>query len=170
MSEIVIRPAIAADLPVLGAIENDSDQNFAGTDLDWISREPATPAEALTPMLDEGSVWVAEHAGRPIGFLAAGTDDGLFVIHQVSVAQAAQRRGVGAALMRQAIDHARERGAPSVALTTYRDVPWNAPWYAGFGFVDIPAGQRAAVLEEMLAHEAEAGHDPTRRCAMLLTF
>lgn len=170
MSELSIRRAVAADFPAMAVIENDSDQNFAGTDLDWISRAEATPAEALMPMLDEGTIWVAEDDGAPIGFIAAGTDDGLFVIHQISVAQKAQRRGVGRLLMQAAIDHARTSGLPGLSLTTYRDVAWNAPWYAGFGFVDVPAGERHPVLADMLAHEAEAGHDPARRCAMTLTF
>jgi hypothetical protein len=31
-------------------------------------------------------------------------------------------------------DHARTLGLTSLTLTTFRDVPWNAPFYAKLGF------------------------------------
>ena len=45
------------------------------------------------------------------------------------------RRGIGRALLRAAVDWAATRGYDELSLATYRDVPWNAPFYASEGFV-----------------------------------
>jgi hypothetical protein len=68
--------------------------------------------------------------------------------------------------METAMAHGRATGAPDVILTTFRDIPWNAPWYARFGFVEIPEGGRSQVVREMQAHEAANGLDMSRRCAL----
>lgn len=165
---ILIRPAVAADLPALLVVEHDSDQTFRGTDLDSVADNPPTPSDLLAPSIDEGAFWVAEQDGEPVGFLAAGTRGGQYIIFQLSVIRAAQRRGIGARLLEQAIAHGRAISAPAVTLTTFRDVPWNGPWYGKFGFVEIPAVDRSPAVARMLAHEVELGLDPERRCAMTL--
>ena len=170
MPEVVIRKATAADLPALLAVEHDSDQTFRGTDLDSVADNPPTPSDLLAPSLDEGAFWVAELDGQPVGFLAAGTRMGDYIVFQLSVIRSAQRRGIGARLLRAAIDHGRATGAPEVILTTFRDVPWNGPWYARFGFVEIPPDRRSAAVRHMLAHEAAMGLEPARRCAMRMAL
>ena len=52
---------------------------------------------------------------------------------------------------------ARARGYAELTLTTYADVPWNAPFYAarGFAVVDDPA----PYLQRQRAHEQEQGYD-----------
>ncbi len=165
---ILIRPAVTADLPALLAVEHDSDQTFRGTDLDHVADNPPTPSDLLAPSIDEGAFWVAEQAGEPVGFLAAGMRDGQYIIFQLSVIRAAQRQGIGARLLEQAIAHGRATGVPAVILTTFRDVPWNGPWYGKFGFVEIAEPDRSPQVKRMLAHEVEMGLDPARRCAMAL--
>jgi predicted GNAT family acetyltransferase len=45
-----------------------------------------------------------------------------------------QGKGVGRQLIACAVEHARKLGLTSLTLTTFRDVPWNAPFYARLGF------------------------------------
>ena len=68
--------------------------------------------------------------------------------------------------MAAAIDHARWAFHPAVVLTTYRDVPWNKPFYARHGFVELRRDALPAGLAAKLQAEAARGHDPARRCAM----
>lgn len=168
--QIHVRPATAADLPALLAVEHDSDQTFRGSDLDNVADNPPTPSDLLAPSIDEGAFWVAEQDGEPVGFLAAGTRDEQYIIFQLSVIRAAQRRGIGARLLEQAINHGRATGAPAAILTTFRDVAWNGPWYGKFGFVEIAATDRSPAVVRMLAHEVAMGLDPARRCAMRLAL
>jgi hypothetical protein len=54
-------------------------------------------------------------------------------------------------------DWAGANGYPAVTLTTFRDVPWNGPFYARLGFRvldDLPAG-----LEAIRQHEKDIGDD-----------
>jgi hypothetical protein len=53
-------------------------------------------------------------------------------------------------------------------LTTYRDLSWNGPFYARLGFVEVDPQQAGPGHVEKLREEAEAGHDPARRCVMAL--
>jgi GNAT superfamily N-acetyltransferase len=60
-------------------------------------------------------------------------------LEQLSVHPDHARQGIGRALLRGAIDWARRAGYPELTLATYRDVPWNGPFYASEGFVEVGA-------------------------------
>ena len=66
--------------------------------------------------------------------------------------------------MQAAIDWARGRRLPAVTLTTFRSIPWNAPFYASMGFVELetPTPHLAATLSKEVADGFED------RCAMRL--
>ena len=55
-------------------------------------------------------------------------------LEQLSVHPDAARRGIGRALLRAAIAWAGDHGYHELTLATYRDVPWNGPFYASEGF------------------------------------
>ena len=46
-------------------------------------------------------------------------------------------RGIGRALLRAGCDWAAAAGYDELTLATYRDVPWNGPFYASEGFVEV---------------------------------
>jgi GNAT superfamily N-acetyltransferase len=48
------------------------------------------------------------------------------------------RRGIGEQLIEVVAGWAREAGRPVLTLRTFRDGPWNAPYYRRPGFSDIP--------------------------------
>ena len=49
------------------------------------------------------------------------------------------RRGVGRALVDEVLAWTAVRGLPSVTLITFRDVPWNGPYYEKLGFEAVTA-------------------------------
>jgi hypothetical protein len=57
-------------------------------------------------------------------------------------------------------------GHPAVTLTTYRDVPWNGPWYRRRGFVDLADADLGPGLRAILERERAAGLEPPARIAM----
>jgi hypothetical protein len=67
----------------------------------------------------------------------------------------AARRGVGSRLLEEVVSWAREHGCRRVTLATFRDVAWNAPFYARHGFVEIVAD--TPFLEHVLEHERQLG-------------
>ena len=164
-----IRLARLAEAALLPAIEHSSDQLFRGGELDHIARALPPAASTYWPHVQAGAVWVAANGGDiPVAFLAAETQADGAVIHQLSVARDHQRQGLGSALMAAAIAWAGETGQPRVMLTTFRQVPWNEPYYRRLGFVEPPADRRPATLSRLLDREAVLGHDPARRCGMVL--
>lgn len=76
-----------------------------------------------------------------------------------------QGRGVGRALLAHAADWARARGLTALSLTTFRHVPWNAPFYASFGFREWDPAEAPASIRQALNYEAAKGLKD--RCAMV---
>lgn len=164
----MIRLAHPADLPLLPAIEASAATLFAGTAMAHIVGGTTTPIDALERALARGSLWVADDDG-PCGFLLAEVKRGWLHIFELSVARAAQGRGVGATLLADAIAGAPALGCERLSLTTDRFMAWNAPFYARHGFVEAAADDPALPdwLAAMPSREAESGLDPARRCVMV---
>lgn len=167
----MIRRARVDEARLLPAIEHDSDQTMRETRYAYIADlDPVAPDHYLEPVT-AGTTWVAvDEEDRPVGFAACGVKPDGLVVYQLSVLRAAQKRGLGTALMHAAIDWARASGHPRVMLTTFIDVIFNAPFYQGLGFVALEEAHLPPSLAHMLAHEAEQGHDPTKRVAMVLAL
>ena len=73
---------------------------------------------------------------------------------------------MGRALVEASCDWATERGSDRITLSTFRDVAWNAPFYARLGFVVIPQASLSPALLRVREHEASNGLDPEKRVMM----
>ena len=78
------------------------------------------------------------------------------------------RRGVGTRLLAAVRDWARAQGQAAVTLTTFRDVPWNAPFYGRAGFRALAQRELSPGLRERVRDEAARGLDPATRVVMIL--
>lgn len=77
-----------------------------------------------------------------------------------------QGRGFGAALIDRTAAAARARGLDTLYLSTYRDVPWNAPFYVRRGFADVQRGEWPRAFRVQFMAENSHGHPPWRRTIM----
>ncbi|SEU42360.1 Acetyltransferase (GNAT) family protein [Nonomuraea wenchangensis] len=102
----------------------------------------------------------------PAGFALMGQVDGHLHLDQLAVHPESMRRGIGGRLVTAVLDHARAVGAPRVTLTTYRDVPWNAPWYTRHGFAVLPPEEWGPELRALVEHERELGLEVAPRVVM----
>ena len=150
-----IRFALEAELPALPEIERAADALFPAGRVP----EPATTVSerALARALRGGVVLVAEHGERPVGFAACDVVEGALHLFALAVHPASGRRGIGRRLVERVIEEAARRGLRGVTLTTFDDLPWNAPFYAKLGFRLLAEGERGAALDAVLASEAAAG-------------
>jgi GNAT superfamily N-acetyltransferase len=145
-----VRAAGRADLALLEEIDDRAEALFrtAGYQL------PNVPFDA--PGLAKAkAVFVA---GRPpVGFVWVDEVDGLAHIEEIAVIPKWMRQGIGTQLLERACEWAGTHGYGAITLTTYEDVPWNAPYYAARGFtkVDQPTPGLAAVRQR----ERELGLD-----------
>ena len=97
----------------------------------------------------------ADDDDRPIAYLLSMAVDDCAHIDQVSVEPGHARRGIGAALIDHLASIARDEGRPALSLTTFVDVPWNAPYYARLGFDVVQPAAYGPQLAELVAHEAQ---------------
>jgi N-acetylglutamate synthase-like GNAT family acetyltransferase len=65
-----------------------------------------------------------------------------------------------------AIDH----GIKALTLTTFRNVPWNEPYYRRLGFVTLDSTELNPRLKAILRSEGQAGMPIAQRCAMRKSF
>jgi GNAT superfamily N-acetyltransferase len=167
----LIRAALPEDLPLLPAVERSAAALFRGTRMGWVADGPTLAPAVLEEAAARGHLWVAARPGSgAAGFLLADVLDGDLFIEELSVARDHQRHGFGRALLAHAVHRARDGGLAGVSLTTDRDLPWNAPFYAEAGFQVLDGALLSPLLRERLAQEAAHGHDPAHRCAMRLVL
>ncbi|MFE6853213.1 GNAT family N-acetyltransferase [Streptomyces sp. NPDC057674] len=154
-----IRAAAPAELPLLQDIERAAGEPFRTLGMAAIADDDPLPLDVLESYRCAGRAWVAvDAADRPVAYLLTDTVDGSAHIEQVSVHPDAARRGVGRALIEHLAATAGEQGLASLTLTTFAEVPWNAPYYARLGFRPL-ADSDPALTEGLRAiSRAEAAH------------
>ena len=167
-----VRQALAADAIALPAIERSAAALFRlDPSLAWLADAAVPQASAHLPAIERGELWVAENNdGQLAGFLRAVTVDQQLHIEELSVSQHFQGRGVGRKLLLAAIEQARLGQLRAVTLTTFRDLPWNAPFYQRMGFALLNAEDSDARLNHVLRDEIAHGMPGERRCAMRLVL
>ncbi|MGW4159483.1 GNAT family N-acetyltransferase [Streptomyces sp. NPDC004788] len=155
-----IRVAEAAELPLLQDIERAAGEAFRALGMGEIADDEPLPLDVLEGYRSAGRAWVAveETGGRPVAYLLADTVDGAAHIEQVSVHPDAAGRGVGRALIEHLAAAAREQGLSALTLTTFADVPWNAPYYTRLGFRRLDEGDPALTEGLREISLAEAAH------------
>lgn len=162
-----IRPARLSDLPILQDIERAAAELFRSYDVPESVLRDSTSIADFRAALEHGLLWVATgDDDSPIGFACAEILDGYLHLEEVDVDPRHGRRGIGTALVRAVRRSAVERGLSGVTLTTYRDIPWNAPFYRRLGFEELVAAELTEALRNVVREEAERGLEPKQRVVM----
>ena len=78
------------------------------------------------------------------------------------------RQGLGRLLIWAVVDWATAGGLPALTLLTFREAPWNAPYYASLGFGPLADTALTPGLLALRVHGAELGLDRDARFAMRL--
>ncbi|GGP84371.1 GNAT family N-acetyltransferase [Saccharothrix coeruleofusca] len=154
-----IREAVAADLPLLPPIEVASGEAFREIGMPWIADDEPMPLAVL----ERSRVWVALDP-HPVAWVAVEVVDGNAHVEQISVHPDHARKRIGAALLDRVRRWAADEGLAAVTLTTFRDVPWNAPYYRRLGFEEIT--EPTPGLRAVVTAEAARGLDPATRVCL----
>lgn len=160
MTEVAIRQATEDDIPFLAEIERAAGRLFVTVGMSEIAEDDPIPEEDLLSAMQAGLLFVAAPAGtggEPVGYLLARPLRESLHIEQVTVHPAFARQGIGARLIAAAGSHAVEQGIPALTLTTFRDVPWNAPYYRRLGFEELPERDLPPDLRAIVQREQDAG-------------
>jgi GNAT superfamily N-acetyltransferase len=129
-SEQPVRPARPEELALLPAVEVASDTLFESLGIGPLPG-PGTPEELARSLV------VLVVGDPPVGFARIDRLAGGAHLEQLVVHPDHGRRGLGRALVRAAWAWAAAAGYDELTLATYRDVPWNGPFYASEGFAEL---------------------------------
>lgn len=128
---------------------------------------PAGSAADHARTIAKGRSLTALVEGEIAGFAAVVPERRELHLHELSVARRFQRRGIGALLLRALVVDGRNSGYRAITLTTFRDIPWNAPFYARHGFVEVEDFDAHPRLAKSLEEAAAIGLPRELRCAMV---
>jgi GNAT superfamily N-acetyltransferase len=154
-------------LPYLDAIELAAAQQFAPWGIPEHLLNTTVGLEDLQQAQAAGLLWVALlPGGEPVGFalvklLVVGP-----YLAEVDVHPTHGRRGLGRRLVAAVCEWAAAAGYSAVTLITFRDIPWNAPFYTRLGFRALDPAELAPELAERVRREAAHGLDPAQRVVM----
>jgi GNAT superfamily N-acetyltransferase len=142
--------ASPAEHPALRQIEQDADEMFSAVGIGPFNGAPEDDHLASAAV-------ILVYGTPPLGFACVDLVDGLAHLWQLSVRPDQGRQGIGSELLHAVCHWATQNHYPAVTLTTFRDVPWNAPFYARHGF--LPVAEPSPGLVSIRQHEQEIGDD-----------
>ncbi|WP_328906648.1 GNAT family N-acetyltransferase [Streptomyces sp. NBC_00234] len=166
-----IRPARRSELPLLQDIERAAGEPFRTLGMSAVADDDPPPLVLLESYRRAGRSWVAAESlpsdtERPVGYLIADPVDDAAHIEQVSVLPTAARRGIGRALIDHLAHWAASQELRALTLTTFTDVPWNAPYYGRLGFRTLTDEELTDGLRAIRSLEKEHGLDRWPRVCM----
>jgi predicted N-acetyltransferase YhbS len=122
-----------------------------------VDAEPL-PLEFVRQQFQAGLVWVAVDLHQTvIGYAIARKVDETLYLQQIDVAPEHGRSGIGSALVETVCDRAKQQGDRIVSLSTFRGIPWNAPFYFKLGFRPIDEAELTTGFQQIRLQEVEAG-------------
>jgi GNAT superfamily N-acetyltransferase len=163
----VMREATPQDLAALRELERAAGAPFRGLGMDVVADDEPPSVTKLSEFQADGRAWVwTDSDDVPVAYILVDVIDDEAHIEQVSVHPDHARQRLGQRLIDHVEAWARTRGLALLTLTTYRNVPWNAPYYARLGFDELEESAIGPGLQELRGKEADRGLDRWPRVAM----
>ena len=170
-SSVAIRLAEVKDLAALAEIERSAAKAFSPY-IDWLNVAPElleglVPLRFLRQAQVENRLWVATDEESVIGFVVIKfLIESCFIV-ELDVHPEYWRRGIGSALVEACCLRAKSQGFSKMMLTTFRQVPWNIPFYQTLGFALLPPTGWSPEIRAIVRHEARYGFAVEKRAVMV---
>lgn len=162
-----IRLARPGEVSHLQQIENEAGALFAGLGLIDETLDLSFPVAELKRLIGLEQVWVACTADdAAVGAVIASVREGAAYVEELDVLPAHGRRGLGARLLASVCAWAEREGLPAVTLSTFRDVPWNGPFYQKHGFRELAREEWTPGMRRLRELEARHGLHVEQRVFM----
>ncbi|MFT4069163.1 GNAT family N-acetyltransferase [Paraburkholderia sp.] len=164
---VTFRFAAPRDADTIRAIEFEAGLRFASVGMTGIADAPPMALEIVERKIAAREIIVAiDAAAICAGFVMFEPQPTRIYVQELDVLTSHAGRRIGAALIGEVARIAHARQLTQLVLSTYRDVPWNAPYYRRLGFRDIDtADLDAALIARRDAHIAR-GLDESKRVFM----
>ena len=164
---ITFRFAAPHDVETIRAIEFEAGLRFVSVGMTGIADAPPMAREVVERKIEAREIIVAlDQQASCAGFVMFEPQPMRIYVQELDVLSSHAGRRIGAALLEEVARIARDQQLTQLVLSTYRDVPWNAPYYRRLGFRDLALSELdAALLARRDAHIAR-GLDESKRVFM----
>jgi predicted N-acetyltransferase YhbS len=167
VSGYTIRSARTEELALLAQIERSAAVLFLDTPYAFLVDDEPLAIDFVEQRWQKTQVWVAIDAQNiVVGFVLTRELDDTIYIQEMDVHPAHGRRGLGSALVKTVCDWAKLQGYCAVSLSTFRDIPWNAPFYSKLGFRILAESELTIGFQQIRRQEMESGLPISRRVIM----
>lgn len=162
-----IRAAQIEDLTALAEIERAAATLFYDTPYAFLIDAEPLSLDFVTQQFRAGLVWVAvDDLDTSVGYTIAQEVDGNAYLQQIDVHPSYGRRGIGRELVEVVCVWAKHQNYRRILLSTFRDIEWNAPFYAKLGFQILAEVELTAGFQQIRRKETEAGLPIAQRVIM----
>ncbi|CAE6723414.1 hypothetical protein R69746_01692 [Paraburkholderia aspalathi] len=164
---LTFRFAAPHDADAIRMIEFEAGQRFVSVGMTGIADAPPMELDLVHRKIDSQQIIVAVEIDETcVGFVMFEPQPARFYVQELDVLSSHAGQRIGAALIEQVAQLARAQQITQLILSTFREVPWNAPYYRQLGFRDIKeADLDAALIARRDAHIAR-GLDESKRVFM----
>jgi GNAT superfamily N-acetyltransferase len=162
------RLATPADLPAIQGIERAAGEIFRTVGMNDVADDGPIDSRDFCRFVTDQRAWVdVDSDGSPVAYLLLIPLEASAHIEQITVHPRASRQGIGARLLAVVDDWASRHNVARLTLTTFRDVPWNAPYYARLGFTVLDPADWTPAISATVDNESAAGLSRWPRVVMV---
>jgi GNAT superfamily N-acetyltransferase len=153
-----IRLARTDEVARLRTIEDEAGTLFDGLGLIDESLDPSFPRDKAAELVASSQVWVAcLDSDLPVAMAITSVRDDAVYLEEMDVVPGHGRRGLGTRLLEHVCAWAQASGYSAVTLSTFRDIPWNGPFYRKHGFRDLQPAEWSPGMPAIRENEARHG-------------
>jgi predicted N-acetyltransferase YhbS len=166
-SGYIIRSARAEELTLLAHIEQSAAGLFLDTPYSFLVNAELLSLDFVRQRFQAGQVWVAvDQHDSVVGYAITGEVDDTIYLQQIDVDPEHGQRGLGYALVNTVCTWAQLHGYRVISLSTFRDIPWNAPFYSKLGFRILDESELTIGFQQIRLQELQAGLPISERVIM----
>ncbi len=156
-SGYTIRSARAEELILLAQIERSAAVLFLDTPYAFLANDEPLSIDFVQQRFQAGQVWVAVDPDNVVvGFAITREIDDTIYLQEMDVDPAHGRRGIGTGLIKTVCNWALLHDYHAVSLSTFRDLPWNALFYAKLGFRILDEAELTIGFQQIRQQDLEA--------------
>lgn len=171
MNSYHLRFAEPRDVEDIQNIEVLAGQNFLTTPYPTIAADPPHDSvELIERIAAQQIIVICESDRSPVGFVLFRPMGDALYLEEIDILPAHAGQRLGASLIDETERVAQASGCTSLILSTFRDVPFNAPYYTKLGFHVVPDQTLTSYMRTLKAEHTAAGLDENRRVFMRRTF
>ncbi|MFM0525028.1 GNAT family N-acetyltransferase [Paraburkholderia strydomiana] len=167
LAYVTFRLAAPGDAETVRTIEFEASLRFVSVGMSGIADAPPMSLAFVERKIAAQELIVAVNVeGTCAGFVMFEPQPARIYIQELDVLTSHAGRRIGAALIEQVAQLARSRQIMQLVLSTYREVPWNAPYYRRLGFRDIDETELDVALRARRDAHIARGLDESKRVFM----